>query len=260
MGLIGRCATLDEARLRLAQTGMPPDQRREAEARLTPATFARVKALLSAVDHSEVETTPERIADAFDRAAAISPEGGVALYSLGDPALLEAITREVARWIDGLGVLGPDRRLLEVGCGIGRFLGALAPRLELAVGLDVSSAMVREAARRCAPVRNVGVLRSSGRDLACIRDASVDVVLFADSFPYLVQVGRGLPERHFLDVARVLRPGGSLLILNYSYRGDAARDLADADALGRRAGLTPTPVDLPRFEGWDATPFVFALT
>lgn len=258
MGLIGGCATLDEARLRLAQTALSPDQRLEADARLDPATFARVKALLSAVDHAEAGTTPERIAAAFDRAAAISPEGGVALYSLGDPALLEAITREVAQWIDGLGVLGPDRRLLEVGCGIGRFLGALAPRLELAIGLDVSAAMVREGARRCGPHGNVAVLRSSGRDLACIHDASIDLVLFADSFPYLVQVGRGLPERHFEDAARVLSPSGRLLILNYSYRGDAALDLAEAEALGRRAGLTPMPVDAPRFEGWDATSFLLA--
>lgn len=258
MQLIGACASFGEAQHRLRDKALTPDQRGMADQRLTQATFDRVKALMAAVDHSDALATPERIAEAFDRAAAISPEGGVALYSLGDPALLEATTREVAQWIAGLKLLGPDRRMLEVGCGIGRFLVALAPKLEGAIGLDISAGMVSEAARRTASIRNVIVGRSSGQDLACVARASVDLLLFADSFPYLVQVGQGLPERHFHEAARVLRSGGSLLILNFSYRDDAALDCADAETHARSAGLTPITTASPDFAHWDATPFLFA--
>lgn len=258
MRLIAGSASSDEARRRVSElSGLTPNQRAEAARRLTEAAFARVKGVLAAVDHHDPAATPERIAAAFDRAAAISPEGGVALYSLGDPALLASITAEVAAWIDGLGLLGPDRRLLEVGCGIGRFLAALAPRLEFAIGVDVSAGMVGEAARRCAGTANVLAVRTCGRDLACIAQASVDLVLFADSFPYLVQVGQGLAERHFAESGRVLRPGGRVLILNYSYRGDAVADANEARALARAHGLKAIAFSPPRFEGWDAAAYLF---
>ena len=41
------------------------------------------------------------IRDQFDRAAALSPEAGVAAYSLGDPRVLEAATAELVAWLDG---------------------------------------------------------------------------------------------------------------------------------------------------------------
>jgi SAM-dependent methyltransferase len=67
------------------------------------------------------------------------------------------------------------------------------------------------------------LLRSSGRDLALFKDASFDLVYAVDTFPYLVLSGRDLAERHMSDAARVLRPGGTLLVLNYSYLGDLER-------------------------------------
>ena len=58
-------------------------------------------------NHSAAGDTPEaglaRIAAFFDRAVAHSPEASVALYSLGDPAILAAATAEIVAWLDGLG-------------------------------------------------------------------------------------------------------------------------------------------------------------
>lgn len=260
MQLIVKASDADKALRSVHAPGSPilPDQRAEAAALLTPETFARVKALLAAVDHDDASATPERIAAAFDRAAAISPEGGVALYSLGDPALLARLTREVVEALAAAGLIAAHTRVVEVGCGIGRFLVALAPRVALAIGLDISAGMIAEAGRRCARLPNVLAARSGGRDLACIADASADLVLFADSFPYLVQAGEGLAERHFDEARRVLRrPGGRLLILNYSYRGDPARDRAEAEALARAHGLSPLPFAMPP-SGWDAIPYLFS--
>src|SRR5688572_27932093 len=62
-----------------------------------------------------------RWAAAFDRAACASPEGSVALYALGNPELLKAATEEVVVWLRDWGLIGRERHVLDLGCGIGRF-------------------------------------------------------------------------------------------------------------------------------------------
>ena len=78
-------------------------------------------------------------AAAFDRLAARSPEASVALYSLGQPELLAAATREVVDLMNDWRLLAPDRDVLDLGCGIGRFLVALAPKVRSVLGLDLSA-------------------------------------------------------------------------------------------------------------------------
>src|SRR5437588_140869 len=65
----------------------------------------------------------------FDRAVRRNEEASVAAHSLGDPRLLAQATREIVELLDRWGVLGADRRTLEIGCGIGRLQAALAPRV-----------------------------------------------------------------------------------------------------------------------------------
>lgn len=65
-----------------------------------------------------------------------------------------------------------------------------------------------------------------------------DVLVFAvDTFPYLVQSGMPVVERHFAEARRVLRAGGDFLILNFSYRGDIAADRADVARLAAAHGF-----------------------
>jgi len=55
-----------------------------------------------------------------------SEEASVALYSLGNPELLAAATREVVERMNEWAVLAPMRDALDVGRGIGRMESALA--------------------------------------------------------------------------------------------------------------------------------------
>ena len=64
----------------------------------------------------------ERCRRLFDRLVATNAEASVALYSLGEPGLLDAATLEVVELLERLGVLGPERQVLDIGCGIGRFV------------------------------------------------------------------------------------------------------------------------------------------
>ncbi|HTI88701.1 MAG TPA: class I SAM-dependent methyltransferase [Alphaproteobacteria bacterium] len=192
----------------------------------------------------------------FDRAAAVSPEASVALYSLGDAELLHNVTREVTDWMLARGLLTSDGAILEIGCGIGRFVGMLAPLVRFAIGIDVSQRMLDIARRRCADASSATFARSSGRDLAAFRDESIDLVYAVDTFPYLVQLSGDIARLHIREAARVLRPGGRLLILNYSYRGSIESDRRDIDEAARGTGLSIVCHGTREFALWDGTAFL----
>jgi SAM-dependent methyltransferase len=224
-----------------------------------PQAFATVKAVLAHVEHGGTAPSPEEgvahWAALFDRMAQTSPEGGVALYALGNPALLQAATAEVADRLRSWALLGPDKCVLEIGCGIGRFLAALAPEVRRVTGIDISPVMIDRARERCAGSTNVAVQVSSGQDLAPFADESFDLVLAADVFPYLVQAGAALVERHLQESARVLRPAGSLVVLNYSYRGDPEQDRVELAVMAGRSGLSLAELETGGFSLWDAAAF-----
>ncbi|HEX2724763.1 MAG TPA: class I SAM-dependent methyltransferase, partial [Beijerinckiaceae bacterium] len=224
-----------------------------------PQACATVKAVLRDVEHDRAAQTPEEAlaccAAAFDRAARALPEASVALYALGSPDLLSAATAEVADRIRGWGLTGPGRRVLDIGCGIGRFEEALAQEVEHVVGIDISAEMILAARRRCAAVGNVQFHQCSGRDLSPFGDDSFDLVLAVDCLPYLVQSGMSLVERHFAEAARVLTAASDLLIVNFSYRGDSARDRADVTRLAQVFGFDVRRAGTHEFSLWDGLTF-----
>ena len=222
-----------------------------------PGAWRTVHAVADGVDHAPALSTAEATLDhwrrSFDRLAETAPEAGVALYALGDPALLAAATAEVVAALGAWGLLGRDRDALDLGCGMGRFAEALAPHLRSVLGLDLSAGMVEEARRRSRQA-NVRYSVGTGRDLAGVADGSVDLVLAADVFPYLVEAG--LAERHVAEIARVLRPGGGAAILNYSYRGDGERDRAELSGYAAAQGLALVRAGERPFRLWDAAAIV----
>ena len=227
--------------------------------RANPQAWATIKSILSDLDHGGTAPSPEdgiaRWAELFDRAVRVSPEASVALYSLGNPDLLRATTAEIVGRMRDWGLLGAERDILEIGCGIGRFQEALAAEARTVVGIDISREMIETARRRCAGLANVRLLVTSGRDLSPFTDESFDLVFAVDSFPYLVQSGMALAERHLHEAVRVLRPEGDVLILNFSYRGDLDADRADLARLAAETGLTLQRNGTGDFALWDGTAF-----
>jgi ubiquinone/menaquinone biosynthesis C-methylase UbiE len=199
------------------------------------------------------EAVVERLASSFDRAAAISPAASVALSSMGDEEKLAAITDEIVGWLQARRVLGSDRDILDIGCGIGRFEQALSGLSRRIVGIDISRQMLTLARNRCAGLNNVEFRLGSGLDLSGQPDNSFDCVLAVDSFPYLVLAG--LAEKHIHEAARVLRPQGNLIILNYSYRDSLRRDLAEIRRLAASCGLSLNAGRRHPFRLWDGKAF-----
>jgi SAM-dependent methyltransferase len=219
--------------------------------RANPQAWDTVKSVIGGVDH-EGTTDPAGWREAFDRAARASPEGAVALYALGNPDLLREATADVVERMRGWGLLGG--RVVEIGCGIGRFVAALAPHARHVTGLDISPVMLERAQERCAGLPNVALRLTSGQGLDGVGEASTDLVLAADVFPYLVEAG--LAARHVEEAARVLKRGGHLLILNFSYRGDPAQDRAEVAALAERHGFAVQRAAEGDFAHWDAATFL----
>ncbi|WP_292516203.1 class I SAM-dependent methyltransferase [Mesorhizobium sp.] len=184
----------------------------------------------------------------------ISLAASVQLSSLGDEERLTAATAEIVVWLERQGFTGADRDILDIGCGVGRFESALSDAAHRIVGIDISSKMISVARRRCAGLRNVELRPTSGFDLADFSDASFDCVLAVDSFPYLVLAG--LAERHFTEIARVLKTSGMAALLNYSYRGSPALDRADVHRLAEAHGMQVVVDGEKPFRLWDGNAFL----
>jgi SAM-dependent methyltransferase len=249
-----RAATehLDDARARLLQV-------HDLLQHLPPESIAVASLIRGGGDGTRgADSVEEGIAqsrDFFDRAVAYSEEASVALYSLGRPELLAAATTEIVEVLDAWGLLGPEREILQIGCGIGRLERVLAGRVRIACGIDVSANMLAAASRRCAGLANVVLVRSSGRDLSVFRDGTFDLIYGVDSFPYMQAAGLSLVEKHMQEAHRVLRPRGGLVILNFSYRGDPEQDRRDVARLAERCGFEVMVSGSQPFQTWDGLVF-----
>jgi len=144
----------------------------------------------------------------FDDALRISPHASVALYSLGNAALLQRATDEVVDYMRSRHLLGPRKRTLELGCGAGRMQFALAPHVMEAAGADVSAAMIAAAQKRRGPLTGVRFFHAPAHRLAAVRDGQYDVVFAVDSFPYIVNAGPTMVASTFAEMRRVLSPNG----------------------------------------------------
>lgn len=228
--------------------------------RVNPQAAGVVRSVLGGLDHDRdaVEAGDQLSywAAAFDRAARHNPEASVALYALGNADLLASATAEVVDRLGDWGLLASETECLDLGCGIGRFETALAGRVRRIVGVDISEAMVETARRRTEGLRNVEIRQVAGRDLAGFAARSFDLVLAVDAFPYLVQSGRSLADAMLAEMARVLRPGGHLVILNFSYRGDLELDRTDVRDFADSSRLTPVRDGSADFQFWDGVTFM----
>lgn len=109
-------------------------------------------------------------------------------------------------------------RLLDAGCGTGRFLDFVKqawPRLP-ATGLDLSEAYLREAQRHLKRWSWVNLVVANGESIP-MPDESQDAVTSIFTFHELPPEVRRITFREF---ARVLKPGGRLVLVDSLQRGD----------------------------------------
>jgi len=105
-----------------------------------------------------------------------------------------------------LGLLDPSWIVADLGCGTGHVASLVAPFVRTVIGVDASAAMLG-AAREGAPA-NV-TLRQGTLEALPIRDAEADVALLVLVLHHVPDPARALAE-----AARVVRPGGRVVVVD----------------------------------------------
>jgi len=140
----------------------------------------------------------------------VFPPNATAFMS-GDEQTRHEIVKASATMGSYLAELGDDRiealDILDFGCGWGGETLWLAHRARSVSGVDVDESAIAQARHACAAsnVLNCRFECSSDGHLP-FADASFDAVLSTDTFEHVMDL-----DLAFAEIARVLKPGGSLL-------------------------------------------------
>src|SRR5204863_540234 len=129
----------------------------------------------------------------------------------------------------------PFRSLLDLGTGTGRMLELFGAEIERGLGLDLSLDMLALARARLdrAGLRHCSVRQGDIYDLALPKD-SFDVVIIHQVLHFLDDSARAIAE-----AARVLRPSGRLLVVDFApHNLEFLRD----EHAHRRLGFAPETV------------------
>jgi ubiquinone/menaquinone biosynthesis C-methylase UbiE len=199
-GLVERFREGSWAFFRLGERSGSAALARDLIARLDPndATIARDRERLAAVRTSRAAAAQKyfaRHAAEWDR---------IRQLHVSDAAVETAITQALAD--------RPFRSLLDLGTGTGRMLELFGPSIERGLGLDLSLDMLSLARARLdrAGLRHCSVRQGDIYDLALPKD-SFDVVIVHQVLHFLDDSARAIAE-----AARVLRPGGRLLVVDFA--------------------------------------------
>jgi len=170
------------------------------------------------------ELNKETIAKTYARWAPIYDLVFGAVFERGRRAAIEAAER-----IGG--------RILEVGVGTGISLPDYS-RTNRIVGLDISEPMLRKASQRVVEHKldNVEILAVMDAAKLALRDASFDVVVAQYVITTVPQ-----PEATLDEFARVLRPGGEIILVNHIGAEKGVRRAFEQGfaPLARRLGWRP---------------------
>ncbi|MDY7022273.1 MAG: methyltransferase domain-containing protein [Cyanobacteriota bacterium] len=107
--------------------------------------------------------------------------------------------------------ISPSATVLDVACGTGeleRLLLEQYPSLYIA-GVDISEQMLVQARQKLTGYTNVSFENTTASSLP-FSDESFDVVISANSFHYFSD-----PEKVLTEMRRVLKPGGTIAILDW---------------------------------------------
>lgn len=105
----------------------------------------------------------------------------------------------------------PEDRVLELGCGAGRFTGELSARAAGVIAFDPSGVTLERTLERHGGTPNLSFVEGHSEALDGIEDASVDLVVVHGLFRRLTTAKAQLG--YVVEAGRVLAPGGRAVFL-----------------------------------------------
>jgi SAM-dependent methyltransferase len=119
-----------------------------------------------------------------------------------------------------LGLLPQDRyeRVLDIGSGLGHIARALSARATDVVGVDIAQGAVDQTRLLHADIPNLHCIQGDLLRLPEILDVGFDLAVLADTIYYLPPpIDDALLKMLAARVARLLRPGGMLVLCNHFF-------------------------------------------
>lgn len=130
-------------------------------------------------------------------------------YEIAPPRVRQYLDAEVAFVLEHV---QPNDVVLELGCGYGRIIPALAKKAAKVVGIDTSEANLEMAQELLRDIVNCELIRMDAKALE-FADATFDVVVCIQNGISAFHVDQ---KQLIREAARVCKPGGKTLFSSYS--------------------------------------------
>ncbi len=189
-------------------------------------------------------------------------EAQVGLFSGDDPPFARRAPSPLA-WVEPL---DPEMIVLDVATGAAHVPEQLAPHVREVIGVDLTRALLDEGARRLRErgITNVLLQEGNASDLPFL-EASFDLAVSRSALHHFEN-----PEKPIMEMARVCRPGGRVVVVDLVAPNSDLRDAFDQfqrhlDPSHVRAFLEPELADLlastvgPLTYGASPDPFVLPI-
>jgi ArsR family transcriptional regulator len=215
----------------LADAGVLERRKEGSWVFLTLADGERIEPMFALVDAWADAQTQALFASDSARTDAIRAERAEAAnrYFAGHAEVWDQIRSlhvaesEVERAIDRLLGRRPLGRLVDIGTGTGRMIELFGPRSSEAVGIDRSSEMLRLARVKLESAGIPSSLRQGDMYALPLSDQSADTIVIHQVLHYAHS-----PAAAVAEAARVLAPGGTLLVVDFA--AHEREELRDTDA------------------------------
>lgn len=203
----------------LADAGVLERRKEGSWVFLTLSDPDRLEALFALIDDWADAATTALFASDAARTETIRAERTEAAnrYFTGHAAVWDQIRSlhvaesEVERAIDRALSEEPLGRLVDIGTGTGRMIELFGPRATQATGIDRSSEMLRLARVKLEAAGIQSSLRQGDMYALPLPDGSADSVIIHQVLHYAHS-----PASAIAEAARVLAPGGSLLVIDFA--------------------------------------------
>jgi ubiquinone/menaquinone biosynthesis C-methylase UbiE len=224
----------------LVDAGLASRRREGSWVFLTPAPSAVALPLFALLDAASAARSDHWVRADAARLAAVRADraAAAARYFAGQAEHWDAMRSlhvaeaEVEARMTAL--LGDDiGRLVDIGTGTGRMIELFGPRAEHAIGIDRSPEMLRVARAKLDGAAGVE-LRQGDINALPLSDGSADTLILHQVLHFIPA-----PEAALAEAARLLAPGGQILIVDFAPHQREELRLQDAHA---RLGFSDTQI------------------